>query len=45
MPLVTATKMFEKACSYGYAVGTFSANNTESIRGLTAAASIQHQTD
>ena len=37
MPLVTSTKMFEKAYKNGYAVGAFNVNNMELVQGITEA--------
>ena len=37
MPLVTSTKMFEKAYKNGYAVGAFNVNNMEIVQGITEA--------
>ena len=37
MPLVTSTKMFEKAYKNGYAVGVFNVNNMEIVQGITEA--------
>ena len=38
MPLVTTTKMFEKAYREGFAIGAFNVNNMEIIQGITEAA-------
>lgn len=38
MPIVTSTKMFERAYKEGYAVGAFNVNNMEIIQGITEAA-------
>ena len=37
MPLVTTTKMFEKAYHGGYAIGAFNVNNMEIVQGITEA--------
>ena len=38
MPLVTTTKMFEKAYREGFAIGAFNVNNMEIVQGITEAA-------
>ncbi len=38
MPLVTSTKMFQKAYDGGYAIGAFNVNNMEIVQGITEAA-------